>query len=1635
MGAPPSINSLTEQLARCGRGEGRAALLAHVRTGGDASDVAQALLGQPYAQLRAHGLLAARLAGRVDLVLAVLVAGDPGVWRAAGALLCQMELDADSMAKLLRWLHDASPAHRKDFLTRLGCTSPRPLGALLFSELLAAGRAQDALRLLRHGAGAMEDAELAALAREHLVEPQGARDRVPTWARQAWKHLAVARPTLCLELIQPLWRKVKEEVPAHHNDVCVQTLRVGYTAMHMLRRAVLALLHGAEGQRAAKALLVPREAYRRELQERETDCVVDGRLLVASKQPSTWPIGTPFKWHYVREDMSLLQHLGPSPDGGGEAGQAARALCMAALQLPTGKPNRGMRWAYRLQRRGLLAPVLHQATLQACEPGAPRPNLHWQWSGRSIMRAARLAASSGAADARELLGSIAAIALDKALFSGGDAILEEGSASRNKPWRACHQFSAHGLATFPNEALVRGAELLLEHHEARASSEGDSSTVAAKKAHVVERLRAFLAWEPSSRQELLTAVRTNRPLADERCALYKETLEQDLPPGCAAAVNDVVPLLLSRAKNERSFVHLQVLKRLCCLNWSGAPEEDWEAHAPPALALLAEEHLPQLEAALLSSLDVPDASDENTTVAAALVAEALRQGVLRPQGPLLAFGLRLQAILTRRFCSAAAAAAAAAATAAAAAAGDEDGPGAGRSSDSAVWHCPPEVVHTVAVMPGVLAASADLARAARELLAALLPLYQETGQQTAAYALLRYLAAGWTEHKLRPLWGLPELGAAVQPLLLQHLSEPRASSAGQGSRDTGRCSGSTNRWPPLQPPTDKQRAEQSCVRTCLAWWLTCEDELVALQRAQALLDPSGSSSGLRVFLQLELCKKWLLPEGKDPPSPAALWFQEQLCSNRQALQAVVENAPELCRKLLVRGERRGSCGGRLLQALLQEQLTSWRLCGIRPEYDTMALASPLEALASGNHESALAAVAGYVPAVAASGGFWEIKRRLGSTDFRRWAPAVQAQLQQLFSAAARAADASPSLRLGAVCLLIRLQDATCGDLEPLLEDPQLAGGSLLAAAKLPDKRGAARLLQGKLAGDNATFAAAGLRRTAAFLPDGELEELCGDLLSTAGLRTAAWQRVVAMLLERGSPKALELVWAEMARPDLTPSMRCGMISATGSLCGLPHVASFWEQCAALKDKEVGADLLRCIDLELLKSSAAVAEWWSKLAVSMLTSAAQDSSELATGWAVQLALSDVVVGFKNNPAELEYLVAALFQLAGSAAKGWEIGVWLLRRMLGPINFATAKPNGQRKLPAVRDSLSRHLQPLLEAAAAEQQQAAGMVGSGPATALLLQLLGRGCGHGERASVPTPWELGVAVPPALVALLWERYSAHLADRLTNVEGALAQGAPAKLADELAAAAAAAPGSAQAFTLAAALLKAGCPSCQDGSGTGQVFKNAAQCLQYARALLEVARSLAAPGTAAATSAAPGTAAAAPAQAGSAAEAVSSAAGAAAEPGATAPAAAGPALPRTLAAARELLAPALALAARKLLAAVVAAMGWLATYGEDGEELPAVQKALATEIVAQARPPSPAAPLFGLLLNNHMSGWSSWQADCPVAGLEAALRGHTARAARATCAACDAAHAEAGGTRRGRQQRRLAVHVSWAPRGGQAPA
>jgi hypothetical protein len=86
---PGDDQELVQRLRHVGLQDGRLLLLHHLRRdGADPGRVAQALLQQPQAQLRAHGLLAARLAGRADLVLRSL--NDPGVGKQAADFICQV---------------------------------------------------------------------------------------------------------------------------------------------------------------------------------------------------------------------------------------------------------------------------------------------------------------------------------------------------------------------------------------------------------------------------------------------------------------------------------------------------------------------------------------------------------------------------------------------------------------------------------------------------------------------------------------------------------------------------------------------------------------------------------------------------------------------------------------------------------------------------------------------------------------------------------------------------------------------------------------------------------------------------------------------------------------------------------------------------------------------------------------------------------------------------------------------------------------------------------------------------------------------------------------------------------------------------------------------------------------------------------------------------------------------------------------------------------------------------------------------------------------------------------------------------------------------------------------------------------
>ncbi|KAL4419341.1 hypothetical protein ABPG75_002644 [Micractinium tetrahymenae] len=288
-----------------------------------------------------------------------------------------------------------------------------------------------------------------------------------------------------------------------------------------------------------------------------------------------------------------------------------------------------------------------------------------------------------------------------------------------------------------------------------------------------------------------------------------------------------------------------------------------------------------------------------------------------------------------------------------------------------------------------------------------------------------------------------------------------------------------------------------------------------------------------------------------------------------------------------------------------------------------------------------------------------------------------------------------------------MHDASPADLEPFLAESLLSAPCLLTAWQLPDKRAALRFLQAKLATDDATHAAAALRRLVPHLPDPELEEGCRDLLATLGLRTAAWHRLMVILIERGTPESWELVQGEMRRTNLTPSMRVDLLRATSGLIERREVAAFWETCAELGESKVGAVLRLMVppSFATCKQPAQAGCWWAGIVVKIAERAAMNGKELG-GWAPQLLSCATFLGYSEASTDaLDSLSGALFAWAGRQdAPGWQSAVWILCSLVPNVPEHVAKRLYKKRLRPLRDCLRRHLLPTLEAAAAEQASTA-------------------------------------------------------------------------------------------------------------------------------------------------------------------------------------------------------------------------------------------------------------------------------------------------------------------------------------------
>lgn len=1355
-GAPDTadaMSELTAELARLPRSAAAAHLReALLREGLPAAATAQALLLQPQAQLRAHGLLAARWAGRADLLLEALSAA--GVWRAAACHLCQMELDAGATAELLAWLlHRAPRAQRCYLLTRLGRLPPRRLGAALFSALLTEGRPEDAARLVRHAE--LCDEELRALLRQHLVEEQDWSTLPPTWTRQAWKWLAVQRPALALELLQELMAKCED-------DGCD-----AFSPLLMLRRAVLALLHGAVGDQAAAALCKPEKAFSKPSASFQYTCLREGVIRRYERR---------FTWFHLRRLVSQLQKRGI--EEGGVADGTARAVFLAVFyNLPT--LDYALRWVHRLQRRGLLHAVLEQATLLALR-AAPAAALRRFCRFPVLVPGAYDGASDGA---RRVLRAVHLACADDPTAAGLLAGIVAGDAYRvlrtrakdaeEEPWRTFP--GDPNLGGWPVAALREGVAL------AQRECSGDEAMVQA-----LERVRGFLEWSPEHRAAALAPLR-NQPEATTRAEAYCELLNQDVPR-TAAAANDIVPWVMGRMKNERSVVREKVLEAL--VQGSGESIWEWGVYAAPKGCLLArvgDEHLPAVEGALLAALAAPDAGERLRGLVDFARMAILQAGMLRPERSALAAGLRLHAAtFGRRF-----------------------PPRRGVPDEEEESEVTYGSVHSwTALEPALsrdaLAASSDPARAVGAVLAQALPLYRESGYPQAAARVLAHLAEAGASPagrcRLAALRNVPELARGVEDLLAEHFQQVDAAHAelsGTARRPDARAGG--HGWGSGRGQGRGPVAAQNTLRfggsaeICLEWWLGGPDDQTALDRAQALLAPTqeGSHAGARRswFLTTSLSSGWLMwhegKGGKGPTPPVARWWQRLVLSEWALLERLADHHPRTCRQLM----RAQGASGPLAHALEREQLWRKGLLSVLPSYDSAALAEVLDGPAEGRLQRMEEAVAGYQRSPAE--GFWEIKRQLRQCDYARYPPAVQAQLRRLCSGVAGAREVGAGARVAAVCLLARLQDTHLSELAAWVDEPEMTAACLLLAPSLADKREAASFLLRKLDTDVATHAASALRRVTPFLAEGEVVEAASDMLSTVGLRAAAWQQVVGLLVKQGGPQAIELVLGEMRRADLTASQRCALLGATGGLLASEAVRVFWTECAGLEDNEVGLALISSPDVALLRRDEGALGFWADTVLGMVVRSGADS-KLACAWAGELAACAVFKAYAKHPAALDCLPAALFQLA-AGGDGWELAVFLLRKL--PVPVEGARLRGRDELARLRG----HMQLLVTAAAAEfaepgaaELSAGG--GAGPSARLLLELAGPG-------PLPSPFRLGCVVPPVLLPALWLAYVEHVATcawdkrRLASDHGASA------VAELVEAALAAAPTAAHALQLAALL------------------------------------------------------------------------------------------------------------------------------------------------------------------------------------------------------------------------------------------
>jgi hypothetical protein len=263
---------------------------------------------------------------------------------------------------------------------------------------------------------------------------------------------------------------------------------------------MLSLLHGSVGGQAARALVASEEEHLEALQGalKRHRCrarilpvhpclVTQPRLIHTYEEVGPGQLRQAWRasvWHHERECLRRLE----GDLSGGADPSAQRAVALLCVSMVVAPRHAALRWAHRLQRRGLLGRVLGQASLGG---GCPLDSGRAAFMVRQLPRLARLAAAGGA-DASALLAGVAAAILERKLVRTGELASPE---VRQRPWALWRVTGAwSNMRGWPAGVLAAGVELLLARSGAAPPPAGSSH----EEHHAqIEALQRWVARDPS----------------------------------------------------------------------------------------------------------------------------------------------------------------------------------------------------------------------------------------------------------------------------------------------------------------------------------------------------------------------------------------------------------------------------------------------------------------------------------------------------------------------------------------------------------------------------------------------------------------------------------------------------------------------------------------------------------------------------------------------------------------------------------------------------------------------------------------------------------------------------------------------------------------------------------------------------------------------------------------------------------------------------------------------------------------------------------------------------------------------------------------------------------------------------------